>query len=180
MAEKEPVITQPDIWAQRIYQSIESNDADEVGVLRTKKKYRIRWLKNGQIVKLSRLLLRKNGVDREEAAEEDLLGQVISDNKLACKAAAIYTLDGFWKIKFLYWFRWRWFYYIRQYDSIQLDELLEMGKKKVPLMQYYKATISLIGAKGTLMQMRTEEAEAILRALDTEQRSQTESKASGS
>ena len=99
---------------------------------------------------------------------------------MACKAAAIYILDGYWKLKFRYWFLWRWFYYVRQYDNVQLQAILEEGKKKVPLMQFLMTTMSLTAAKGTLMNMRTEEAERTLLAQATAQQQATEKQGSGS
>ena len=105
---------------------------------------------------------------------------ILEDNKLACKAAAIIILDGFWKIKFRYWYLWRWFYYVRQYDKIQLHQILEVGKKKVPLNQFYATIMSLTEAKDTLMMMRAKEVETTLHGLSMAAHSQTESKDSGS
>lgn len=177
---KEPIIEQPSIEAQLLYQSIANNDADEVEILRTRKKYKIRWLKNGQLVKLGRLLLHNKSEIGDKTTGNAALDEIIEDSKLACKAAAIYTLDGYWKIKFRYWFRWRWFYYVRQYDNIQLADLLETGKKKVPLIQFYKTITLMTEAKGMLMNMRVQEAEAILLGHNTAQRTQTESNSSTS
>ena len=165
----EKQLNQPSIEAQRTYASIRDNDATVVTILGTKKKYKIRWLKNGQIDKLSRLLIRKGDTDDKDGEKDNALDQIIEDSKIACKAAAIYILDGFWKLKFRYWFLWRWLYYIRQYDNVQLQALLDEGKKKVPLEAFLMTTMSLTGAKATLMSMRTEEAEATLRELATAQ-----------
>lgn len=178
--EKEPVIEQPSLESQRTYASIRDNDATIVPVLGTKKKYKIRWLKNSQIDRLSRLLIRKGKTDNEDGSKDSLLDAVIDDSKLACKAAAIYILDGYWKLKFRYWYLWRWFYYIRQYDNVQLQGILEEGKKKVPLTPFLLTTMSLIGAKATLMNMRTEEAEHILQELASAQQQETEKPGSGS
>ena len=147
--EQEPKIEQPSIDLQRTYASIRDNDATVVSVLGTRKKYKIRWLKNGQIDKLSRLLIRKGDTDDKDGKADSPLDAVLSDSRLACKAAAIYVLDGYWKIKFRYWFLWRWFYYVRQYDNVQLQEILDEGKKKVPLMPFLMATMSLTDRKST-------------------------------
>lgn len=177
--EKENV-EQPSIDSQQVYLSLINNDATEAGILRTKKKYKIRWLKNGQLEKLTRLLLHKKTIDENKTTGSDVLDAILEDSKLACKAAAIIILDGYWKLKFRYWFLWRWFYYIKQYDNIQLHEILEVGKKKVPLNQYYATIISLTEAKDSLMRMRAKEVEATLQGLSMAQLSQTESKDSGS
>ena len=177
--EKEPKVAQPSVASQKTYASIRDNDATVVPVFGTKKKYKIRWLKNGQIDRLSRLLIRKADTDDKDG-DDSPLDAILDDTKLACKAAAIYVLDGYWKLKFRYWYLWRWFYYIRQYDNMQLQELLEEGKKKVPLTQFLLTTMSLTGARATLMNMRMEEAERTLQELATAQREATEKPDSGS
>ena len=128
-------------------------------------------MKPGQIVRLGRLMLRKRRNDivsdgkTVTSNEIDMFSALREDQKLQCKTAAIFVLDGYWKLKFRYWYLWRWFYYVRQYDSFDLEELIAEGKKKVPLEQFLKITMYLTGAKDTLMMMRTEEAERILREL---------------
>lgn len=174
---KEPNINIPSREDQRTYLSIRDNDAEIVTILGTKKKYKIRWLKNGQLEKLDRLLLRKSHVDLGNA--DDSLDPVISDLKLGCKVAAIYVLDGYWKLKFRYWYLWRWFYYIRQYDFVQLHDLLDAGKKKIPVTQFLILSMSLIAARGTVMNLRTEEAEAIQRELLTDRRSPVQKSSNG-
>ena len=178
--EEEEKVEQPSLDAQQIYLSLISNDAEEVGILRTKKKYKIRWLKNGQLEKLSRLLLHKKTIDEKTTTGSDVMDAILEDNRLACKAAAIIVLDGYWKIKFRYWWLWRWFYYVRQYDNIQLHDILEVGKKKVPLNQFFATIMSLTEAKDSLMRMRAKEVEATPHGLNMAARSQTESKDNGS
>lgn len=177
---KEPKVEQPSVDIQQVYLSLIANDAEEVEILRTKKKYKIRWLKNGQLEKLTRLLLHKKTIDESMTTGSEVMDAILEDSKLACKAAAIIILDGYWKLKFRYWYLWRWFYYIRQYDNIQLHKILDVGKKKVPLNQFYGTIISLTEAKDSLMRMRAREVEVILHAQNTEQPSQTGSSDSGS
>ena len=178
--EKEPIIEQPSLESQRTYVSIRDNDATVVSILGTNKKYKIRWLKNGQIDRLSRLLIRKGDTDNEDGTNDSPLDAILDDSKLACKAASIYILDGYWKLRFRYWYLWRWFYYVRQYDNVQLQAILDEGKKKLPLTQFLMSTMSLTGAKATLMNMRTEEAEHILQELASEQQQATGKQDSGS
>jgi len=172
--EKEPKIEQPSVGSQREYASIVDNTPTVVRILRTRKKYKIRWLKNGQIERLSRLLIRKGKTDNEDGKHDNPLDAIKTDGKIACKAAAIYILDGYWKLKLRYWYLWRWFYYIRQYDNIQLQGILDEGKKKVPLMGFLMTITSLTGARATLMNMRMEEAEHILQELATARQEGTE------
>ena len=164
---REPKIGQPDLEAQRRYASIRDNDATVVAIPGTNKKYKIRWLRNGQINKLSRLLIRKAPTDDRDGENDDAFKSIAEDGKIAAKAAAIYILDGYWKLKFCYWFLWRWFYYVRQYHYYQLQPIIDEGKKKIPLTQFLMLTMSLTGAKATAMSMRMEEAERTLQELAT-------------
>ena len=177
---KEPIISQPTDEEQRDYVSLRDNDATIVRILGTKKTYKLRWVKKGQLVKLSRLLVHKGDTDNADKENEDVLNMIIADSKLACKASAIYILDGYWKLLFLYSFLWRWFYYVKQYDDIQLKDLLEEGKKKVRQTEFFIVTMSLIGAKATLMTMTTKEAERTLQELSLVQQSQGVKKDNGS
>lgn len=177
---KEPIISQPTDEEQRDYVSLRDNDATVVRILGTKKTYKLRWVKKGQLVKLSRLLVHKGDTDNTDKESEDVLNMIIADSKLACKASAIYILDGYWKLLFLYPFLWRWFYYVKQYDDIQLKDLLEEGKKKVRQTEFFIVTMSLIGAKATLMTMTTKEAERTLQELSLVQQLQGAKKDNGS
>jgi len=179
MAKKEPKIGQPTEEQQREYLSLRNNDPTIVGILNTKKKYKIRWLRYGQLEKLGRLIVHKKDVDNEDN-EMSLLDEIIDDAKLACKAAAIYILNRRLPLMLKYWFLWRWFYYVKEYNAIQLAEILEEGKKKIPLTQFFLITMSLTEAKDTLMMMTTKEAERILREQSLAVNSQTESNSSGS
>ena len=104
---------------QREYVSLRDNSATVVHI--RKKKYKLRWAKNGQISRLSKLLLNGKTAD-ETPTTEEVFRDIKESSKLSCKAAAIYILDGYWKCKFRYWYLWRWFYYIRQYDDMDLQE----------------------------------------------------------
>lgn len=180
---KDPEIKQPTEEQQREYISARDNDATVVRIEGTNKKYKIRWLRNGQMVKLSRLLLHKADTDDQDPKDgdkSDILREVLSDNKLACKAAAIFILNSWVKLKLCYWFLWRWFYYVKEYSDAQLHELLNEGKKKVPWVQFLGTTMCLTEAKGTLMNMTMREAEHTLQELRSAQDSQTGKDSNGS
>ena len=180
MAKKEPKVEQPTEELQKEYKSLVDNDPTIVHILGTKKKYKLRWLRNGQLEKLGRLIIHKKSVDNEDLKPMDVLEEMILDSRLACQTSAIYLLDGFFKIKFFYWFLWRWFYYIKQYTTIQLSEILEEGKKKIPLAQFFIITMSLTEARDTLMMMTMREAERILREQNSGVNSQTANNSNGS
>lgn len=180
MARKEPKIEQPTEAMQREYASLRDNDPTVVSIVGTKKKRKIYWLRNGQLEKLGRLMIHKRPKDNDDSENLSLLDEIKDDSKLACKASAIYLLNRWWKLWLLYAFLWRWFYYVKEYSAMQLSEILEEGKKKIPLTQFFIITMSLTEARDTLMMMTTREAERILREQSTARSSQTESNSSGS
>ncbi len=92
---KEPKVEQPSIEEQREYVSLRDNDATIVNIVGTKKKYKIRWAKKGQISKLSRLLVRKSSTDEKDNGQDSALDAITDDTKLTCKVAAIFILEGY-------------------------------------------------------------------------------------
>lgn len=133
---------------------IVKNSVDEVTV--RGRKYKVRWLHNGTIRKLTDIML----------AEGD-------ESKVSCKCAAAIALNGCFRIKLLWWAVWRWFYYVREYYDAELFELIETAKKKVPAEQYYMNTILLIGMRDTMMNMTRKETKAILQGLSSERHTQS-------
>ncbi len=131
-----------------------------VELFHSNKSYKVRnTMTNAQLEKLVKLLA-KAGDGNAEAFDA-----VTTDLKLACKAAAIYTLPGLIRLRLLYWFRWRWFYYIRQYDNIQLQPILSAGHGSTPYADFLQTWSVLSAQKVTLMNMRGEEAEKTLQRI---------------
>jgi hypothetical protein len=90
------------------------------------------------------------------------------DNKVLAQCAALIRLNGFWKAHLFYWFVWRWYYYVRQYNSEELAPLFEMAQKKTQSQAapaYLNATIFLTALSTTKKQMTKAEAERTLQEL---------------
>lgn len=125
-----------------------------VSIPRTNKKYKVRNpLTPTQLEAITRLLNQKS-IATETA--------IIQDLRIACKAAVIYLLPGFWKRKLIYWLMWRWFYYIKQYDCIQLQPIISTGYGSTPYVDFLRTVSILSNQKTTLMQMTREEGEKML------------------
>ena len=143
-------IQQPDIEAQKELQSVELDLPDYATV--RNKKFKIRWMLNFTRSMITKTILQEG-----------------NDDKQSCMCASLMVLNGFWSIKLLYWLKWRWFYYVKQYNETELTELLDLGKKKVPLDQYYTNTILLTALKDTSMMMKKKEVATTLQGLNTGQ-----------
>lgn len=106
-------------------------------------KWCVRWKRNRALTKVSELMLDK---------EQD-------EDTIVCKAAALLRLNSWWKIRFLFWLLWRWYFYVREYTEDELLPYIEECKKKLPLQGYYGAIILLTAMKTTKMQMTRAEVE---------------------
>ena len=91
----------------------------------------------------------------------DIANEDGNDDKLSCKVVAAIVLRGFFRTKLFYWFLWRWFYYVKEYDDYQLQDIIAENKKKVPLMNFLVNTMLVTGTRDTMMTMTKKEAERI-------------------
>ena len=82
---------------------------------------------------------------------------------VGCKCLAAARLNGYFSIKFLWWFLWRWYYFLRRYTDSELTDAIIAIKKKVASGSYFFNTTLLIGMRETMMQMNREEVAASLR-----------------
>ena len=137
------------------------NDFVRVDIPGTKKIYEIGKLCNAQLTKVCKLLRKRKDYDAD-----DPFAVVLSDNKLSCKIAAVLTLRGFFRIKLLYSFRWRWFYYVRQYEPSQLNELLQVGIQSLPYAETLEVNATLLQTREFLKQFTMDEAEKLFKIED--------------
>lgn len=143
-------IKQPNIDEQKVLDGV-IEDIPEYASIRGHK-YKVKCLKGGTRRRITEVVL-KDG----------------NDDMQSCMCSALIILNGYWAIKMKYWFLWRWFYYVKQYGEEELTEILALGKKKVPLDEYFANTILLTGLKDTSMMMKKTEVATILAAQNTEQ-----------
>lgn len=173
MAKKKELIQQPGVEEQRLLDSIMNDSKDFVEV--RGKRWAVRWLKNGQLRKISSIMLEKNPLEGKKPKEEDykdnpdsyvsamrdyeraMLSHFEGEEKVLCKCAAVMRLRGFLKLKLFYGILWRWFYYVKEYGSDELFPYITECKKKVPAETYYASIILLTGMKDTMMAMTREE-----------------------
>lgn len=145
MARKTKAPTQPSPDAERELEGIVDNDKEYV-IIRGKRKG-FRDLNRWGLHKISRIIAKEN--------EDEL--------SIDCKCLAAAKLNGYFKIKFFWWFLWRWYAYWKAYTDIELAGAIALIKKKalVCLAVYSQNTTLLIETRETIMQMNREEAKAI-------------------
>ena len=100
-------------------------------------------------------------MSRADYDADDPLAAINSDSKLACKVAAAVVLHGFFTMKMKWWYLWRWFYYVRQYDVEQLNELLSEGIAALPYQETLETYSLLLATREKLMHMTVREAQKL-------------------
>ena len=122
----------------------------------TSKSYEIVKLGNAQFEKIVDLLMR-----RADYNADDPLAAINRDSNLACKVAATIVLRGFFTMRLKWWYLWRWFYYVRQYDVEQLNELLSAGIAAIPYQETLETHSLLLATREKLMHMTFAEAQKL-------------------
>lgn len=131
---------QPTAEEQKNLDEVLENSVSEVEL--RGKKIKVRWMRKGTLRKISNIML----------SDDD-------EMKVTTKCAAAMVLNGYWKLKFRWWYLWRKWYYINQYTDDELSKIIDEGKKKVPVLPYYINIISLTEMKDTILAMTREEVE---------------------
>lgn len=145
---------QPTIQDEKLLLSVQENGKDKIDIIRTKKFFRIGWMKGYTLERLSKLEL-DEGVKSED---EDNKTTIKRRSKFMSKAASLCILNGI-KILFFHWIYWRYLYYVKGYTFDQLEPIITTSKKKVPAGSWYIASALVNQMKITNMTMTQEEAE---------------------
>ena len=133
----EKIPTSPTLEDERELEDVVDNKKEYVTV--RNKRFGFRDLNQWGVHKISDIMLKAN------------------TNELAvgCKALAAAQLNGYFKIKFFWWFLWRFYAYIRAYTDVELAQAVALIKKKVDvaLVVYSLNTTYLIEMRETIMKM---------------------------
>lgn len=149
---------QPNKLAQAQVASLLSNSTEIVKISRSKHSVAIGPIKNGTLEKVTALWNRRDMAESPKNAN-DTLSIVRKDVYFSHKEAAYFVLNSYWKIKLFHWLVWRWFAFVWELDETQLSDILEVAKKKIPLMSYYKNIVLTMDMRTDVLRMTTKEAE---------------------
>lgn len=137
----EKKVEQPGEELQRLLDDVLSAEPERVVFMGRKRS--IGWLKKGTIRKFTHVAVR----ERDEW-------------KRAVKACAAVLLNNAFKIKLWWWAYWRWLYYVKDPDAVEVLRVVDAAKKKIPQLPYSLATILLTGMSDLMMAMTKKEARA--------------------
>ena len=109
---------------------------------------KVRYIKNGTLERITKVSL-------------DERNDVLHEMQQSAKVVALIVLNSYFKIKFLYWLLWRWYFYMRQYKMEQLYPIIAEGKKKLPQTGYWMNTTLIVSMRNTAKAMTRAEVEHI-------------------
>ena len=138
-------IKQPTPDMQKVLDDILSETPETI-VVRGKKK-KIGWLRNDTIRNISHIVLKETNEGKRNAK---LCAAILTNNVFA------------WIKPIMFSFRWRWYYYVKNLDNVEILGVVAAGKKKLPTTASWLITTLATGMVDTTMMMRkTERAQAI-------------------
>ena len=158
----------PSKEAQARLAELLSDKAEVVKISGTKHSVTITPVKNGTLEKVTALWSKRDMSEPPKDAN-DTLSILRKDIYFTHKEAAYFVLNSYWKIKLFHWIVWRWYAFIWQLTETQLTEILEVAKKKIPLMSFYKNIILTMDMRTDILKMTTKEAEQYQREIILEQ-----------
>lgn len=106
----EDKIEQPNIEIQALLDNILQAEPDEI--VFCGKNTKVGWLHKRTIRKFTHIMLK----DKSEKRNAKLCATILLNNK--------------WKIMFFFWIYWRWLYYIKDVDDVEILRVLDCAKKK--------------------------------------------------
>ena len=135
-------IEQPNIELQKVLDDILHETPTEY-IFRGKKKM-LGWLHKGTTRKFTHIELKEK-----------------NEWKKRVKQCAVVQLNNVWKIRFFYWFLWRYYYYIIDLDVWEVLAVLNVEKKKIQSAAFQLTTILATAMTDTMMTMTKVEVERI-------------------
>ena len=135
-------IEQPNIELQKVLDDILHETPTEY-IFRGKKKM-LGWLHKGTTRKFTHIELKEK-----------------NEWKKRVKQCAVVQLNNVWKIRFFYWFLWRYYYYIIDLDVWEVLAVLNVAKKKIQSAAFQLTTILATAMTDAMMTMTKAEAEHI-------------------
>lgn len=142
--DKEDKIEQPNLDIQLLVSELMEQEPDDVVVCG--KKHRIGWLKRRTVRKFSHIMLKEKDPWKR--------------NVKVCACILLNKRFGVWNhlsMRFLYGFYWRWLYYVRDIDQVEVMGVLDASKKKIQSTPLTVATILATAMMDTTMMMARHE-----------------------
>ena len=148
---------QPTLEQRKEYLDIVDNSVSVVPIKGTKRNFRLRWMKPYTMERITKVWLERDLASAKAENATESLRDLAKEPYFAFKEAALMVLNHDLKIRFFYWFYWRWLAF--RYNEVQILPLIAEGKKKLPVMAHYAIMAFSTDMRTDVMKMTTKEAE---------------------
>lgn len=148
---------QPGAAARAEYCKAAFDIPDAVRIPGTRRVVRVRGVKPYTLERLTRLWLERDAAVPDDSA--DTLRSACAEPYFSVKQAALFVLNGFWRINLLFPLLWRWWAYVRGYTEEQMTPVIAAGKKKLPLMGHWTNMVLSVDMRTDWMTLTRKEAE---------------------
>ena len=146
---------QPDLIARKDYIDIVKDAPTEIRI--GKRRFRLHWIKPYTMERLTEIWLERDLASAEVRKGADVLKDLCKEPYFAFKEAALMLLNNDIRIRLFYGFLWR--YLAHKYDETQIVQIVEAGKKKLPLTAHYKIMAFSMDMRTDMVKMTAKEAE---------------------
>ncbi len=136
---------------------IVENSVSVVPIKGTRRKVRIRWMKPYTIERITKVWIERDLASASVNKGSDVLKDLAKEPYFAFKEAALMILNHDIKIRLFYGLYWRWLAF--RYNETQMVDIIDEGKKKLPLMAHYGILVYSLDMRTDAMKMTKKEAE---------------------
>ena len=136
---------------------IVNNSVSIVPIKGTKRKVRLHWIKPYTMERITQVWIERELASAQIKEAEDVLKDLCKEPYFAFKEAALMILNHDIKIRLFYGIYWRWL--AHRYNETQIVDVVEAGKKKLPLMAHYEIMAFSMDMRTDMRKMTMKEAE---------------------
>ena len=148
---------QPTLAQRKEYMDIVDNAVTIVPIKGTKRTVRIRWIKPYTMERITKIWIERDLASARLEGGADVLKDLAKEPYFPFKEAALMILNHDIKIRLFYGIYWRWL--AHKYDETQIEDIVAVGKKKLPLMARYRIMAYSLDMRTDWMTMTKKEAE---------------------
>lgn len=158
---------QPELVTRIALAQIESNKSDYVTVPGLKKRFKIGFLHDYTVQKITELLLEREEIEdvAKNGSSDDVMRSAVKHPYFSIKMAALAVLNTPFKIAVVYPLMWRWWAFVRKFNEAQMALVTTAIKKKIMdyCVMYYQTITCWTDTRTDVMSLTKGEVEQSLR-----------------
>ena len=160
-------MNQPELVTRIALAQIEANKDDYVTIPGTKKRFKVGFLHDYTMQKITELLLAREEIEgiAKNGSSDDVMRSAVKHPFFSIKMVALAVLNSPLKIALIYPILWRWWAYVRKFNEAQMAIVTTSIKKKIMdyCVMYYQTITCWTDTRTDVMSLTKGEVEQSLR-----------------